>query len=138
MMKKQNGLAVCVAMVALISLLSNAQAKSVKDCTADWKADQAGMQARGVTEKAYVMQCAGPIPPAPEGKSAPVPMPGTMSTTPAPVPTTESAKSQSGAASKMSAPAGRCSVGSCDKNGGEVATNVKNCSPANCRKNEAK
>ncbi|MET4799140.1 hypothetical protein [Bradyrhizobium sp. LB11.1] len=34
-------------------------AKTAKDCTAEWRADKAGMQARGVTEKAYVEQCRG-------------------------------------------------------------------------------
>jgi cytoskeletal protein RodZ len=31
--------------------------KTPKECTAEWRADKAGMQARGVTEKAYVEQC---------------------------------------------------------------------------------
>jgi hypothetical protein len=33
--------------------------KTAKDCAAEWRADKAGMQARGVTEKAYVEQCRG-------------------------------------------------------------------------------
>jgi hypothetical protein len=31
--------------------------KTAKECTAEWRADKVGMQARGVTEKAYVEQC---------------------------------------------------------------------------------
>ena len=31
--------------------------KTAKECIAEWRADKAGMQARGVTEKAYVEQC---------------------------------------------------------------------------------
>jgi hypothetical protein len=58
-MKMQNGLAVCAAIVGLISLSSGADAKSAKECIAEWRADKAGMQARGVTEKAYVEQCKG-------------------------------------------------------------------------------
>src|SRR5258707_2665651 len=39
------------------------RAKTAKDCTAEWRADKAGMQARGVTERAYVEQSkGGPIP----------------------------------------------------------------------------
>ncbi|MET4483362.1 hypothetical protein [Bradyrhizobium sp. F1.13.3] len=32
-------------------------AKTAKECTAEWRPDKAGMQAQGVTEKAYVEQC---------------------------------------------------------------------------------
>lgn len=31
--------------------------KTAKNCIAEWRADKAGMQARGTTEKAYVEQC---------------------------------------------------------------------------------
>jgi hypothetical protein len=56
--------------------------KTAKDCTAEWRADKAGMQARGVTEKAYVEQCkvGGPIPNA----SAPEPRATTAAPTPPP------------------------------------------------------
>jgi len=37
--------------------LENAAAKTAKDCTAEWRADKVGMQAKGMTEKAYVDQC---------------------------------------------------------------------------------
>ena len=45
--------------VMCISLSSGAFAKTAKECTAEWRADKAGMQARGTTEKAYVEQCKG-------------------------------------------------------------------------------
>ena len=38
---------------------SGAFAKTAKECTAEWRADKIGMQARGTTEKAYVEQCKG-------------------------------------------------------------------------------
>ena len=37
--------------------MPQASAKTAKDCIAEWRADKAGMQARGTTEKAYVDQC---------------------------------------------------------------------------------
>lgn len=46
--------------------------KTAKECTAEWRSDKAGMQARGVTEKAYVEQCKVGVPPA---ASAPPPRP---------------------------------------------------------------
>lgn len=68
-------------------------AKTAKDCTAEWRADKAGMQARGVTEKAYVEQCKGGAAPA---ASAPTPMPtaATPSHPAAPSPTTNASPSQ--------------------------------------------
>jgi hypothetical protein len=57
-MKIHNGLLIAAAVVCSISV-TPAFAKTAKDCTAEWRADKAGMQARGVTEKAYVEQCKG-------------------------------------------------------------------------------
>ena len=71
-MKKLNGLVVCAAIMGLISLSSNGYAKTAKECTAEWRADKAGMQARGVTEKAYVEQCKGGAEPT---AAAPAPKP---------------------------------------------------------------
>jgi hypothetical protein len=57
--------------------------KTAKECTAEWRADKAGMQARGVTEKAYVEQCkAGAAPAA----SAPPPRPSAATPPPAAAP----------------------------------------------------
>ena len=51
------------------STSTSSSQKTAKECTAEWRADKAGMQARGVTEKAYVEQCraggAAPRPPLP-------------------------------------------------------------------------
>jgi hypothetical protein len=56
-------------------------AKTAKDCIAEWRADKAGMQARGVTEKSYVEQCkGGNAPPA----AAPKPKPTAAAPPPAP------------------------------------------------------
>lgn len=51
-------------------------AKTAKECTAEWRADKAGMQARGVTETTYVQQCragAEPTAAAPVAKPAEAP-----------------------------------------------------------------
>lgn len=56
-------------------------AKTAKECTTEWRADKDGMQARGVTEKAYVEQCRGgaeptaAAPPAKPAETAPPPAP---------------------------------------------------------------
>lgn len=68
--------------------------KSAKECVAEWRADKAGMQARGMTQKAYVEQCrAGESTPsatAPETKptvAAPAPSrPAPTATEAAPAP----------------------------------------------------
>lgn len=38
---------------------SSSSGKTAKDCIVEWRADKAGMQARGVTERSYVEQCRG-------------------------------------------------------------------------------
>jgi hypothetical protein len=62
-MKIHNGLVIAAAAVWSISGAPSF-GKTAKDCTAEWRADKAGMQARGVTEKAYVEQCKGGAEPA--------------------------------------------------------------------------
>jgi hypothetical protein len=69
-----------------------AQQKTVKDCRAEWQANKAGNQAKGITQKAYVDQCrsasaapaaapaatksaATPAAPPPAAKPAPAPVP---------------------------------------------------------------
>lgn len=66
--------------------------KTAKDCTAEWRADKTGMQARGVTEKAYVEQCKAGAAPA----SAPPPRPSAATPPPpaAPSPPTSTSSSQ--------------------------------------------
>ena len=71
-MKIHNGLLIAVAVACSISA-APAFAKTAKECTAEWRADKVGMQARGVTEKAYVEQCKGgtePTATAPTAKPA--------------------------------------------------------------------
>src|SRR6476661_3453266 len=64
--------------------------KSAKDCLAEWRADKAGMQARGITEKAYVDQCRGGAEPATAAPVAPKPPVGTTAPAPsAPAPTVQ-------------------------------------------------
>jgi hypothetical protein len=58
-MRNQNGLLAAAALASVICMSQSAFAKTAKDCTAEWRADKAGMQARGTTEKAYVEQCKG-------------------------------------------------------------------------------
>jgi hypothetical protein len=67
-MKIGNGL-IAAAVVCSISA-APAFAKTAKECTAGWRADKAGMQARGVTEKAYVEQCRGGAEPTAAGPAA--------------------------------------------------------------------
>ena len=47
--------------------------KTAKDCIAEWRADKAGMQARGTTQKAYVEQCRGSFAPAASAPTTPTP-----------------------------------------------------------------
>ena len=70
--------------VAALSSQSFAQQKTVKACEDEWRANKAANQAKGITEKAYVVQCraggstAQPVTPAtpPAAKSAtPAPLP---------------------------------------------------------------
>jgi hypothetical protein len=83
--------------------------KTAKECVAEWRADKAGMQARGVTQKTYVEQCragdAAPSAAAPEPKpivAAPAPAPSRPAPTatetapqrPAPTTTTAPAPAQ--------------------------------------------
>jgi hypothetical protein len=49
--------------------------KSEQDCVAEWKADQQGIMARGVTEDSYVEQClaanSAPVVPVPKATATP-------------------------------------------------------------------
>jgi hypothetical protein len=64
--------------------------KSAKDCLAEWRADKAGMQARGTTEKAYVEQCRSGAEPNAAAPVVPKPPIGTIAPAPtAPAPTAQ-------------------------------------------------
>jgi hypothetical protein len=62
-MKTQTGLFIATAIACTFAISPPAFAKTAKECTAEWRADKAGMQARGTTEKAYVEQCRGGMAP---------------------------------------------------------------------------
>ena len=79
-MKLGHGLVVAAALACSISV-TPVFAKTAKECTAEWRADKAGMQARGVTEKSYVDQCKGGAEPT---AAAPAPKPAEIAPPPAP------------------------------------------------------
>lgn len=58
------------AVVSSIFISTGAFAKTAKDCKAEWQADKAGMQSRGVTQKAYIEQCKGGAEPTAAAPSA--------------------------------------------------------------------
>jgi hypothetical protein len=78
-MKKTLSILACSLVIGLGALSTNttAQAKTAKACAEEWRADKAGFQAKGITERAYVADCragtnsaAAPAPTA----AAPAPM----------------------------------------------------------------
>src|SRR4051812_20974662 len=79
-MKIDNGLLIAAAVVFSVSAVP-AFAKTSKECTAEWRADKAGMQARGVTEKSYVEQCRSVVEPT---AAAPAAKPAEMAPPPVP------------------------------------------------------
>ena len=72
----RNIVAVCTAVIgaSLLVFPAYAQQKTVKDCQAEWRANKADNQAKGITEKAYVTQCRA-------GASAAKPAPTPAATT---------------------------------------------------------
>jgi hypothetical protein len=72
-MKTKSALFAATAVVFGICASTGAFAKTAKDCIAEWRADKAGMQARGTTEKAYVEQCKGGAEPTAAAPAAPPP-----------------------------------------------------------------
>ncbi|HEY1474503.1 MAG TPA: hypothetical protein VGF53_10505 [Pseudolabrys sp.] len=47
----------CAVIIGVITLASPAAAKTAKECRAEWTADKAANQAKGITEKAYIDKC---------------------------------------------------------------------------------
>jgi hypothetical protein len=79
-MKIDSGLIAAAVVCSVI--VAPAFAKTVKECTAEWRADKAGMQARGVTEKVYVEECrAGTDPTAAPAETTPPPALGQATAT---------------------------------------------------------
>jgi hypothetical protein len=58
-MKKPLSILACTLVIGFATMSSHAwaQAKTAKACTEEWRADKAGFQAKGITEKAYVASC---------------------------------------------------------------------------------
>ena len=57
MMRFLTGPLMATAIVGAFVLASPAVAKTAKECRAEWTADKAANQAKGVTEKAYIERC---------------------------------------------------------------------------------
>ena len=51
------GALMCSAIVGVMALTPSAIAKTAKECRAEWTANKATNQAKGITQKAYVDQC---------------------------------------------------------------------------------
>jgi hypothetical protein len=56
-MRRPLSILACTLVMGLGAVSSHAQAKTAKACTEEWRADKAGFQAKGITEKAYVADC---------------------------------------------------------------------------------
>ena len=101
--------AVCAALVAFAAMPSPAAAqtsqttapatpgakgKTAKECRAEWQANKADNQAKGITERAYVAQCrAGGTPAAAAPPAAPAPSQAPATTAaPAPAPAVPAAR----------------------------------------------
>jgi hypothetical protein len=93
----------CSALTGLVIASSPAlaQQKTVKACQAEWQANKADNQAKGITEKAYVVQCrAGSAATPAAAKPAPT------ATAPAPAATPASAPASKPAPTAATAPTG--------------------------------
>ena len=78
-------LILCASLIVLFGLPNDllAQQKTVKECRAEWQAQRAEYQAKGVTEAAYIKQCRS------GGQESSTPTPAPAATT-APAPRTSS------------------------------------------------
>jgi hypothetical protein len=79
-MKPQIGISACLIVLAMAALPSpaTAQAKTASACRAEWRANKAANQAKGITEKAYVAQCRGGAAPAQTTTAPPAPAPAPL------------------------------------------------------------
>src|SRR5438128_191301 len=107
-MKNKQTLIIAAAIMFMFGN-SSAYPKTAKECIAEWRADKAGMQARGVTEKAYVEQCkaggASPTVTAPESKpAAPASEPASKQAAPAAPPPPAAQPAQKPAPTTTAAP----------------------------------
>jgi hypothetical protein len=91
-MKKPLSIFACTLVVGFGTLFTPAwaQAKTAKACAEEWRADKAGFQAKGITEKAYVADCRAGTTPTP----ATAPAPTAAAPTPSPIAPTPAAPGQ--------------------------------------------
>src|SRR3984957_20317387 len=87
-MKKPLSILACTLVIGFgaLSTHTGAQAKTAKACAEEWRADKAGFQAKGITEKAYVADCRAGTSSAPAAAPVPTagaPAPSPMTPTPA-------------------------------------------------------
>jgi hypothetical protein len=86
-MRKPLSILACLLVIGFGAVSSQAQAKTAKACTEEWRADKANFQAKGITEKAYVADCragtASAPAAAPPAPTAAAPAPRPMAPTPA-------------------------------------------------------
>jgi hypothetical protein len=86
-MRKPLSILACLLVIGFGAVSSQAQAKTAKACTEEWRADKANFQAKGITEKAYVADCragtASAPAVAPPAPTAAAPAPRPMAPTPA-------------------------------------------------------
>ncbi len=84
-MKPHIGISACMMAFAMATLSSQAlaQAKTAAACRAEWRANKAANQAKGITEKAYVAQCRSGGSPAQTTAAPPAPAPAPAPSTPA-------------------------------------------------------
>jgi hypothetical protein len=72
-----------VASSVLLAAPAFAQQKTAKECTAEWRANKADNQAKGITEKAFVAQCRAGGTAAAQPTAAPAAAPAQAATRPA-------------------------------------------------------
>jgi hypothetical protein len=99
--------AMCSALIGFgITSPALSQQKTVKACQDEWRADKAGNQAKGITEKAYVEQCrAGAAPAATPAAASPAATPAKPASTPAAPPSAPATPPAARAAKQTPAPA---------------------------------
>jgi hypothetical protein len=103
-MKKPLLILACTLVIGLDPLSTHAwaQAKTAGACAEEWRADKAGFQAKGITEKAYVAACRVATP---ATVPAPAPTTAAPAPAPAPAPTVAAAPAPAPSASRPSAQA---------------------------------
>src|SRR5260370_39817699 len=72
-MRKPLSILACSLVIGFATVSSHAwaQAKTAKACAEEWRADKAGFQAKGITEKAYVAECPARTASTPAAAAAP-------------------------------------------------------------------